>query len=153
MFNHLLRKTTMPKLIRPALVHAIAAAAIFALAQSADAAPGARQSIDTDKNGSISREEAAKNPKLAARFDAIDTNKDGVLSADERKTERSTHAAGHFAKMDTDGSKTISRAEAAQRPKLAQNFDAIDANKDGQLSPDELQAAREKMAKKTAEKR
>jgi Ca2+-binding EF-hand superfamily protein len=34
----------------------------------------------------------------------------------------------------------ISREEAKGHPKLEKNFDAIDANKDGKLSPEELKA-------------
>jgi len=41
---------------------------------------------------------------------------------------------------DTDGNGMISRAEAAALPRLAAHFDAIDTNKDGQLTADELRA-------------
>ena len=42
---------------------------------------------------------------------------------------------------DTNADGLISRAEAAALPRLAAHFDAIDANRDGQVSPDELRAA------------
>ena len=38
---------------------------------------------DANGDGKISKEEAAKVPGLAARFDELDKNKDGVLTADE----------------------------------------------------------------------
>ena len=41
---------------------------------------------------------------------------------------------------DTNGDGLISRAEAAALPRIARHFDAIDTNKDGQLSQDELRA-------------
>jgi len=42
---------------------------------------------------------------------------------------------------DADGNGLISRAEAQKRlPKLAADFDAVDANRDGSLSPGELRA-------------
>ncbi len=43
-------------------------------------------------------------------------------------------------KLDTNGDKLISREEAKANPHLAQNFDKMDANKDGQLSRDEMKA-------------
>jgi hypothetical protein len=42
--------------------------------------------------------------------------------------------------IDADGNGMISRAEAGASPVLSANFDAIDANKDGQITPDELRA-------------
>ena len=49
----------------------------------------------------------------------------------------------YFKKADTDANGTLSRAEVEKSvPRLAMTFDQIDANKDGQLSPDELRTAR-----------
>lgn len=50
----------------------------------------------------------------------------------------------HFKKADTNGDGMISRAEAATLPRLAKNFDAIDANRDGQVTADEMRAFHEK---------
>lgn len=41
--------------------------------------------MDADGDGFVSREEAAKFPRLAAAFDKLDTNHDGKLSPDELK--------------------------------------------------------------------
>ena len=43
---------------------------------------------------------------------------------------------------DTNGDRAISREEAQALPRLAERFDAIDANRDNQLTGDELRAAR-----------
>ena len=47
------------------------------------------QSADSNKDGSLSKDEAtAGMPRLAQRFDAIDSNKDGKLTADEFQAQR-----------------------------------------------------------------
>jgi Ca2+-binding EF-hand superfamily protein len=43
-----------------------------------------------------------------------------------------------LSKLDSNGDGVIDRAEAAKAPRLAQNFDTLDKNKDGKLSRDEL---------------
>jgi Ca2+-binding EF-hand superfamily protein len=49
----------------------------------------------------------------------------------------------HFRKADADGNGTLSRAEVEKSmPRLAKHFDQIDTNKDGQLSHDEMKAAK-----------
>lgn len=46
------------------------------------------------------------------------------------------------AKTDKDGDGAISREEANGKKRLSAHFDAIDSNKDGKLSKEELQASR-----------
>lgn len=45
-------------------------------------------------------------------------------------------------KIDADRDGRISRAAAANRPRMAQHFDKIDANKDGFLDRNEMKAAK-----------
>jgi len=92
--------------------------------------------VDTDKDGKISKEE------MAAQFDRLDANKDGQLSRDELRSAWAGRRHHHGPRVDTDGNGQISRDEAKAAPRLSQNFDAIDANKDGSLSRDELHAWR-----------
>ncbi len=71
----------------------------FAMAQEApppEAAADAGQqqatsweALDTDKNGTINKQEATQNPHLTQIFDAADADKDGELTQDEYRA----HAA------------------------------------------------------------
>ena len=57
--------------------------------------------------------------------------------------DNKAQAEQRFKRADADGNGTISRAEAQQRsPRLARNFDRFDANKDSQLTREEMAAAR-----------
>ena len=51
-----------------------------------------------------------------------------------------------FKKVDKDGDGSISREEAqANAPRLAKNFDAVDANHDGKVTMEELRAYHQAM--------
>jgi Ca2+-binding EF-hand superfamily protein len=67
-------------------------AACFAQSTRMEGAPGSKprasmderiNRLDTNKDGMISRDEAAKYPRLAKAFNRIDSNKDNLLSRDE----------------------------------------------------------------------
>ena len=53
-----------------------------------------------------------------------------------------------FKKADTDNDGTLTRAEAKSMPRVARNFDAIDADKDGTVSLDEIRASIQQAAQK-----
>lgn len=59
-------------------------------------------SIDTDADGKISKDEAAKaeRPMLSKRFDEIDTNKDTYLDKDELKAFREKQRANRKQKQE-----------------------------------------------------
>lgn len=71
--------------------------------QEADAAavaqPEARQlgweDVDADGNGTISREESAALPQLAAAFDEADADGDGELTADEYRAHAAKAGGGN----------------------------------------------------------
>ena len=61
-----------------------------------------------------------------------------VVASPDAK-ERGAHQE-RLRAADTNGDGLISRAEAAALPRIAQHFDQIDTNKDGQISVEELRA-------------
>lgn len=132
-----------------AALFAGAATAVFAAPQETGAgdAQRPRAKIDANGDGVITREEAAKFPRLAEHFDDLDKNHDGKLDASERPQRRGGRehggrhgGAGGAARLDTDGDGRISQAEAAKSPRLAKDFAAIDANKDGYVVRSELRS-------------
>lgn len=156
------------------VVAALAVATLVAIAGTAFAA-GAEDDIvagwrgpqqrmarlDTNGDGAIDRSEAAAVPRLAERFDKLDRNGDGRIDASERPARRGHHRGrggrgGHggmqrIVALDSNQDGRISKAEAADMPRLAEHFDDIDGNRDGYIVRSELRAHHErKRAERTA---
>ena len=105
---------------------------------------------DANADGKLGRDEVANAPRLAQQFDALDANKDGFLTAEEFPAARFGRGPGGrgqgYTRWDANADGKLSRDEVAGAPRLSQEFDAIDANKDGFLSVEELQAVRGQFA-------
>lgn len=115
---------------------------------------GLLNQIDENKDGSISREEFDRHPRLTqfplARRDAIyarlDLNKDGILSPLDFREIREKGTETYFERMDVNNDGVLShtefqRTEQAQRiiiPALAERWKFLDWNEDGRLSEAEL---------------
>ncbi len=104
--------------------------------------------FDQNKDGKLSRDEVRKG--VDKMFADADTNKDGVLSQEEmRARHKAMHEKmrgqmqEHWKAADKDGDGALSRAEvdAAQMPRLSRDFDQLDANRDGKLTPEEMRSA------------
>jgi sporulation protein YlmC with PRC-barrel domain len=109
------------------------------------------ESLDYDRNGTISRTEAiAKLPGLAAGFDIADQNDDRRLNRPEfdeamaisagmyGEGERSAHKRDIFRSLDLDGDRAISKAEARWRAPIADSFAAADRDGDGKIGVSEF---------------
>ena len=75
--------------------------------------------------------------KMAKRMEECKANPEKCRAEHQAKFDE------RFKKADADGNGAISRAEAEKAmPRLARHFDRIDANKDGQVTREEMAAAR-----------
>ena len=116
----------------------------------ADDQPGAKleaafKKADKDNDGTLTKGEAKSMPRVAKNFDAIDTDKDGTVSLDEirasmKKAAKEMHdrAVARFKSADKDNDDTLTKDEAKAMPRVAKNFDAIDRDKDGTVSEQEI---------------
>lgn len=101
--------------------------------------------IDADKDGKLSYAELEAHRK--AEFTAADTNGDGALSADELSARALARFQAKLAErtqamldtMDNDGSGSLSEDEMGAGPGM-RNFARIDADNDGFVTKDEVQA-------------
>lgn len=114
----------------------------------------------SDRNGdgrlSYAEWQEARTRRLAEQFRKLDLNRDGALTQDEmrqahqqRKQMRASHRQGGQAMrekmraLDRNGDRAFSRSELGTAvPKLSNDFDRIDSNRDGLLTREEIRASR-----------
>jgi Ca2+-binding EF-hand superfamily protein len=100
---------------------------------------------DKDNDGTLDKDEAKAMPRVANHFDAIDADKDGTVDLNEikasmEKARKAMHDKGEaaFKKADKDNDGTLDKDEAKAMPRVANHFDAVDADKDGTVSLEEI---------------
>ncbi|MFT3807016.1 EF-hand domain-containing protein [Arenimonas sp.] len=149
-------------------VLALFAVAGVALAQSAGESPGPRRAHgdlfaerDGNKDGRISLAEwqQGEQARQKAMFERIDADRDGLVTREEIQKQRGQRHERMRAQrdqrrdrmeklreLDKDGDHALSRTEIGDRlPKLAENFERLDGNRDGKLTREEIRAGRSKM--------
>jgi Ca2+-binding EF-hand superfamily protein len=125
--------------------------------------------LDKDKNGRLTRSEAAGNKDVLAKWKEMDADNDGAVTRAEYlkvmakkdaatakekvagkddKSAKSTRRMG-FNDMDKNNDGKLSRAEAASNKELIAKWKELDADKDGSLSRTEYlkNAARQDTAR------
>jgi len=120
-----------------------------AVATARNAGQGILSVLDSNNDGQIQAAELKQmvQTSVQSAFAAADTNRDGQMSPSELNAAMAGAAKAvvqsSFQAADTDGNGQLSQAEydkAIVQPANA-IFHALDANGDGQISPQELQAA------------
>lgn len=148
---------TIRKSVLLAALVTLAPAVLLAADPGATTAPAGRpheggwfSRLDTNHDGAISKEEAAAGAqsRVDRMFANLDTNHDGLITQEElraaaeaRRAEMKEKAAARFKSADKNGDGFLSKDEAAALPRLARHFDDLDTNKDGMLTPEEIEAA------------
>lgn len=75
-----------------------------------------KQSLDADKDGRISRNEAAADTRMSSGFARLDLNADGFLDSQDRVLAERQRRDAWFRRVDADGNGAISRAEFDAEP-------------------------------------
>jgi EF hand domain-containing protein len=111
-------------------------------------APRDEMRADTDHDGRISRAEydAAASQRRSDWFDKLDLDKDGYITQEEMHQARQTrhsnmreHMDERFKEADANGDGQLSLDEVqAKMPRLAAHFSDLDKDKNGLLSKEEL---------------
>ena len=100
-------------------------------------------SMDTDKDGALSRNEFTT--KMTSAFKAADGNSDGVLTREETQEQYGDQGAAYFDALDKDAAGKVD--SAAFQANVLRVFDSVDADDDFKISTAERDAAKKNVGK------
>ena len=116
---------------KPLIALVVAAGSLLTLPAMAQSAP---------QQAAQAQNQAAQAQQSAAQAGQAADQASNAAAAASAQASGGGGGGQTWASIDTDGNGTISKAEAQVNAGLAQVFDQADANKDGELSPDEYKA-------------
>ena len=117
----------------------------FAIAGIAMAHPGGRSGPgDAPPTPEMrAKMETCRAEHKAKKLAAVDTNKDGTVSREERKAHHEARKAAKLAEYDKDKSGDLNEAERkeARHDRMVEIFEGLDANSNAEISRDEAEAS------------
>jgi len=148
---------TMKKTLTFALVTGLAFGTTAAFAEGREHGHGDMffNKLDTNQDGKVTREELKAD--ITTRFSAIDTNKDGKVTQDEasqyftaKRDEMKQKFGERLKEADTNKDGKWSKEELSKMPE--RRFGKLDANSDGFVTQQELEAHHAERVEKFQEK-
>lgn len=96
--------------------------------------------LDTNKDGSLSKAEFAKQHEMMGTMHGDTSKSHGKMSGDHHKMAGDHHkvAETQFASLDKNRDGRLSESEVPAEHPLATHFDMLDSNKDGSVSKAEF---------------
>ncbi|MEO3998855.1 hypothetical protein [Mesorhizobium sp. CAU 1732] len=113
------------------------------------------EALDADGDGVVTREQflAAAGERAAARFERMKPNEDGIVTRTGREAGR-LHRDGPRTER-RDGRAEMTQEERAERrsARVTEQFERLDTNSDGMISPEEFAAGQEARGERFAQRR
>ncbi len=146
----------------PTAANAETVASAASAAQPDDRVPAlpVPRRMRSNQSGSAPADREARREEMRQRMaemrQRFDANSDGQLDESERDAMRHARIQDRLARIDSDSDGMISRQEAEAAPfgrRMLRDFDAVDANQDARISPEELEAAMSERQARRRERR
>lgn len=105
------------------------------------------QFINRVEKNTRKRGEQLDKEAIEARFQEMDANKDGIVTREERRAQRKEAPKVEQATTRVEPSPSAQQPSAEQLVRILRRFPEADVDQDGKLSPEEIEAVRQKFLK------